>query len=478
MNDAVTRETLIHHLQKALGADAVLSDASDTAGYTEDWRGRYRGEALCVVLPSSTAQVSEVVKRCAAAGVPILPQGGNTSLCGGAVPPGGGPSPVIVNLARMRHIRQVDAANGSMIVEAGCILKTVQDTAADAGRLYPVSLGAEGSCQIGGTLSTNAGGTSVLRYGNTRENVLGLEVVLADGTVWDGLRALRKDNTGIDLKHLFIGAEGTLGIITAAALKLHPLPTCHALAWFAPRDPAAAGQILGMFQNACGSRLSAFEIMNRYQLDTVLANVPNRRNPLTGAHDWHVLVELGDTRDAEGLEAVLTETLGEAIEQGLVADAVIAANETQRADLWEVRHSVSEANKKAAVGLTTDCAVPVSSVPEFIDAATRAVHAIVPGLDIAIVGHMGDGNVHFIPMFSFAAWAALPDSASMGDAMRACVNDVAARLSGTFSAEHGVGQTGLPLMQRYKSPAELALMRTVKAALDPNQLLNPGRLVP
>ncbi len=365
-----------------------------------------------------------------------------------------------------------------MIVEAGCILKTVQDTAADAGRLYPVSLGAEGSCQIGGTLSTNAGGTSVLRYGNTRENVLGLEVVLADGTVWDGLRALRKDNTGIDLKHLFIGAEGTLGIITAAALKLHPLPTCHALAWFAPRDPAAAGQILGMFQNACGSRLSAFEIMNRYQLDTVLANVPNRRNPLTGAHDWHVLVELGDTRDAEGLEAVLTETLGEAIEQGLVADAVIAANETQRADLWEVRHSVSEANKKAAVGLTTDCAVPVSSVPEFIDAATRAVHAIVPGLDIAIVGHMGDGNVHFIPMFSFAAWAALPDSASMGDAMRACVNDVAARLSGTFSAEHGVGQTGLPLMQRYKSPAELALMRTVKAALDPNQLLNPGRLVP
>ena len=341
-----------------------------------------------------------------------------------------------------------------------------------------MSLGAEGSCQIGGTLSTNAGGTSVLCYGNTRENVLGLEVVLADGTIWDGLRALRKDNTGIDLKHLFIGAEGTLGIITAAALKLHPLPTQHALAWFAPRDPAAAQQILGRFQNACGARLSAFEIMNRHQLDLVLANVPNRRNPLAHAHAWHVLVELSDTRDAEGLEAVLTQTLGEAIEQGLVEDAVIAANDTQRADLWEVRHSVSEANKKAAVGLTTDCAVPVSSVPEFIDAATRAVHAVVPGLDIAIVGHMGDGNVHFIPMFSFTAWAALADSASMADIMRACVNDVAARLSGTFSAEHGVGQTGLPLMQRYKAPAELALMRTVKAALDPNQLFNPGRLVP
>ncbi|AKM31557.1 hydroxyacid dehydrogenase [Pandoraea faecigallinarum] len=478
MNDAVTHDTLLNRLRDALGADAVLTGETDTAGYTEDWRARYRGEALCVVLPSSTAQVSDIVKLCAAAGVPILPQGGNTSLCGGAVPQTQGPAPVILNLARMRHIRQVDAANGSMVVEAGCILKTVQDAAADVGRLYPVSLGAEGSCQIGGTLSTNAGGTSVLRYGNTRENVLGLEVVLADGTVWDGLRALRKDNTGIDLKHLFIGAEGTLGIITAAALKLHPLPTHHALAWFAPRDPGAAQQILGMFQNACGSRLSAFEIMNRHQLDLVLAHVPNRRNPLTGAHDWHVLVELGDTRDAEGLEAVLTETLGEAIEKGLVEDAVIAANETQRADLWEVRHSVSEANKKAAVGLTTDCAVPVSSVPEFIEASTRAVHAIVPGLDIAIVGHMGDGNVHFIPMFSFADWAALADSAAMGDAMRACVNDVAARLSGTFSAEHGVGQTGLPLMRRYKAPAELALMRTVKAALDPNRLFNPGRLVP
>ncbi|AJP56753.1 hydroxyacid dehydrogenase [Pandoraea vervacti] len=478
MNDAVTHDTLLNRLQEALGAHAVLTGEADTAGYTEDWRGRYRGEALCVVLPSSTEQVSEIVKLCTAAGVPILPQGGNTSLCGGAVPRTQGPAPVILNLARMRHIRQVDAANGSMVVEAGCILKTIQDAAADVGRLYPVSLGAEGSCQIGGTLSTNAGGTSVLRYGNTRENVLGLEVVFADGTIWDGLRALRKDNTGIDLKHLFIGAEGTLGIITAAALKLHPLPTHHALAWFAPRDPGAAQQILGMFQNACGSRLSAFEIMNRHQLDLVLANVPNRRNPLTGAHDWHVLVELGDTRDADGLEAVLTETLGAAIEQGLVEDAVIAANETQRADLWEVRHSVSEANKKAAVGLTTDCAVPVSSVPEFIEASTRAVHAIVPGLDIAIVGHMGDGNVHFIPMFSFAAWAALADSAAMGDAMRACVNDVAARLSGTFSAEHGVGQTGLPLMQRYKAPAELALMRTVKAALDPNQLFNPGRLVP
>lgn len=478
MNDVASSAKLVSLLQAALGQGAVLTAASDLDGYTEDWRGRYKGEALCVVLPSSVEDVATVVKMCADAGVPILPQGGNTSLCGGAVPATDGPAPVIVNLARMRAIRSIDAANGSMVVEAGCILKTIQDAAADAGRLYPISLGAEGSCQIGGTLSTNAGGTGVVRWGNTRENVLGLEVVLADGTIWNGLRALRKDNTGVDLKHLFIGAEGTLGIITAAALKLHPLPTHHALAWFAPTDPVAASKILGMFQTAAGSRLSAFEMMNRHQLELVLEHVPNRRNPLAGSHDWHVLVELGDTRDLAALEALLTETLGEAIEAGLVEDAIVAANDTQRADLWEVRHSVSEANKKACVGLTTDCAVPVSAVPVFIEEATRAVHEVVPGLDIAIVGHIGDGNVHFIPMFSFEAWRALPDANAMAGTMRRCVNDVAARVNGTFSAEHGIGQTGLAEMQRYKSDAELTLMRTLKQALDPRNLMNPGRLLP
>ena len=263
MNGVVT---LISALKAELGPDAVMTAESDLEGYIEDWRGRYKAPAACVVQPSNTAQVASIVRLCAQHSVPILPQGGNTSLCGGSVPANEGVPPVIVNLSRMRRIRHVDAANGSMEVEAGCVLKVVQDAAAAQQRLYAVSLGAEGSCQIGGNLSTNAGGTGVLRYGNTRDNVLGLEVVLADGTIWNGLRALRKDNTGLDLKHLFIGTEGTLGIITAATLKLHPLPTDHALAWFAPVDPAAALKILGMFQAACGSLLAAFEMINRRQL--------------------------------------------------------------------------------------------------------------------------------------------------------------------------------------------------------------------
>ncbi|PYE20517.1 FAD/FMN-containing dehydrogenase [Paraburkholderia silvatlantica] len=469
---------LIAALQAELDADAVLTAETDMAGFVEDFRGRYKGRALCVAHPSSTEQVAFVVKQCAAHGVPVLPQGGNTSLCGGAVPRSAGPAPVIVSLARMRRVRALDAANRSMEVEAGCILKTVQDEAASVNCLYPVSLGAEGSCQIGGTLSTNAGGTSVLRYGNTRENVLGLEVVLADGSIWNGLRGLRKDNTGIDLKQVFIGAEGTLGIVTAATLKLHPLPTHHALAWFAPVSPEAALRVFDIFQANCGSRLSAYELMNARQLQLVVERVPDRRNPLADAHAWHVLVELSDTRDGAEMEAVLQRTLEEAAEADLIEDAIIAMSDTQRANLWEVRHSVTEANKGAGVGLTTDCSVPISAVPAFIDGATRAVRAIVPDLDVVIVGHMGDGNIHFIPMFSFSAWQALADAPSMGSALRRAVNDVAHRLGGSFSAEHGIGETGLAEMAHYKSPVELAAMRAIKQALDPNNLMNPGRLIP
>ncbi|MDE1179083.1 FAD-binding oxidoreductase [Paraburkholderia sp.] len=469
---------LIAALKSELGSGAVLTEAPDVDGFTEDWRGRFKGRATCVVQPSNTAQVAAVVRLCAAHGVPVLAQGGNTSLCGGAVPAADGIAPVIVNLARMRRIRHIDAANGSMEVEAGCVLKTIQDAAAAEQRLYPISLGAEGSCQIGGNLSTNAGGTGVLRYGNTRDNVLGVEVVLADGTVWNGLRALRKDNTGLDLKHLFIGTEGTLGIITAAVLKLHPLPTHHALGWFAPVDPAAALAVLGMFQAACGSKLNAFEMINRRQLELVIEHVPDRRNPLGDLHDWHVLVELADMQGSDELAAAMQHTLEQAAEAGLIVDAVLASNESQRAALWEIRHSVSEANKKAGVGLTTDCAVPVSAVPAFIAQATRAVHAIVPGLDVLVVAHLGDGNAHFIPFFTFGAWESLSDAGSTGAALKRCVNDVAHELHGTFSAEHGVGQTGLSEMAHYKSSVELTLMRAVKHALDPHALLNPGRLLP
>jgi len=470
--------TLLDALTQALGTDAILHSDADTAGYTEDWRGRYKGPTLCVALPGNTQQVADIVRLCNAHATPVLPQGGNTSLCGGAVPDADGKPPVIVNLARMRKIRRVDAANNSMEVEAGCVLATVQQAAAAEGRLYPISLGAEGSCQIGGTIATNAGGTGVLRYGNTRDNILGLEVVLPDGGIWNGMTALRKNNTGFDLKHLFIGAEGTMGIVTAAVLKLHPLPTAHAVAWLAPDSPQAALDILGLFQRACGSRLSAFEMIDSNQLDIVMTHVPGRKNPLAGAHPWHVLVELSDTGSGAELQDLLQQILEQASEQDLLHDAVIASNDTQRAALWEVRHSVSEGNKKAGVGLTTDSAVPVASVPHFIEAATAAVRRLVPDLPVLIVAHLGDGNVHFIPFFTFDAWHALPQRDAMAAEIRRAVNDVADALGGTFSAEHGVGRTSLAEMAHYKSPVELAMMRALKSTFDPANLFNPGRLLP
>ena len=469
---------IVETLVDRLGSAAVLRTEADMAAFTEDWRGRYRGMAACVVLPSTTEEVAAVVRLCAGHGVAMIPQGGNTSLCGGAVPDAAPPAPVIISLGRMRRVRAIDPANNSMVVEAGCVLAAVQQAAAEARRLYPVSLGAEGSCQIGGTIATNAGGTGVLRWGGTRDNVLGLEVVLPDGAIWNGLQALRKNNTGPDLKQLFIGTEGTMGIITAATLKLHPLPTGHAVAWFAPANPEAAVTVLGRFQARCGAQLSAFEMMDAHQLELVLTQVPGRRSPLASAHPWHVLVELSDTGDAAALDQALQEVLADASEDGLIDDAIVAASEAQRAALWEVRHSVSEANKKAGIGLTTDCAVPVSAVPAFIEQATAAVRRIVPDMPVAVVAHLGDGNAHFIPFYSFEQWRQLPDREAAARAVRHAVNDVAHDLGGTFSAEHGIGRTQLDEMRSYKSAIELKLMRTLKQALDPEHLLNPGRLLP
>ena len=469
---------LIEAFRQLLGDTAVLTREEDLAGLTEDWRGRFRAPALCAVLPSTTEQVAAIVRLCVQHETPVLPQGGNTSLCGGATPSEQGKPPVIVALARMRRIRSLDPVNNTMVVDAGCVLATIQDAAASAGRLYPVSLGAEGSCQIGGNIGTNAGGTGVLRYGNTRDNVLGLEVVLPDGSIWDGLYALRKNNTGYDLKHLFIGSEGTLGIITGAVLKLHPLPTAEAVAWLAVDSPQKALDVLGLFQASCNSRLSAFELMNAEQVRLVLEQVPGRRCPLAEIDTWYVLVELSDTGDAGALAAAMQGVLEQALEAGMIRDGVVASSEAQRKAMWLVRHSVSEANKKAGVGLTSDTAVPVSTVPAFIDQAMAAVRAIVPDLPFIIVGHMGDGNIHFIPFFSFAEWDALPDRDETAQRIRRAMNDVASSLRGTFSAEHGVGRTLTGEMTRYKPPVELALMRAVKQAFDPLGLFNPGRVLP
>jgi FAD/FMN-containing dehydrogenase len=429
-------------------------------------------------LPSTTEQVAAAVRLCAEARVPVLAQGGNTSLSGGAVPDEAGPPPVIVNLQRMRRIRSIDPGNNAITVDAGCVLAAVQQTAIDAGRLYPVSLGAEGSCQIGGAIATNAGGTGVLRYGNMRENVLGLEVVLPDGSVWDGLYALRKNNTGYDLKHLFIGSEGTLGIVTGAALKLHPLPTARSVAWLGVKGPQAALDILALFQASCGERLSAFELMDEKQVALVVEHVPDRRCPLADPAGWHVLVELSGAGDAAALDQTMQALLESALSRSLCVDAVVAASETQRNALWIFRHSVSEANKKGGMGLTTDCAVPVSAVPAFIARATEAVRAIVPGLPMVVVAHLGDGNVHFIPFFEFDQWQALIDRETVARTIRRAVDDVAVGLGGTFSAEHGVGRTLTAEMGRYKPPVEIAMMHAVKRAFDPANLFNPGRLLP
>jgi FAD/FMN-containing dehydrogenase len=469
---------LIDALRHLLGDGAVLTSEEDLAGYTEDWRGRFRASALCAVLPSSTEQVAAIVRMCVESGVPVLPQGGNTSLCGGATPSEHGKRPVIVLLSRMRRIRSLDPVNNTMVVDAGCVLATIQEAAVAAGRLYPVSLGAEGSCQIGGNIATNAGGTGVLRYGNTRDNVLGLEVVLPDGSIWDGLSALRKNNAGYDLKHLFIGSEGTLGIITGAVLKLHPLPTAEAVAWLAVDHPQKALDVLGLFQASCNSQLSAFELMNANQVRLVIEQIPARRCPVAQIDSWHVLVELSDTGNAEALAATMQAVLEHALSSGMISDGVVASSEAQRKAMWLVRHSVSEANKKVGVSLTSDSAVPVSAVPAFIEQVMAAVRAIVPNVTFVIVGHMGDGNIHFIPFFGYAEWNAMPDREDLTERVRHAVNDVVSGLRGTFSAEHGVGRTLTGEMSRYKPSVELALMRAVKHAFDPCGLFNPGRVLP
>jgi len=469
---------LLSDLTQLLGAGAVLTERAEVAGYVEDWRGRYRGLASCVVLPSTTEQVAAVVRACAAAGVPVVPQGGNTSLCEGAVPRAEGEAAVVISLARMRRIRSIDVANHSMVVDAGCVLASIQAAAAAEGRLYPVSLGAEGSCQIGGNIATNAGGTGVLRYGNTRENVLGLEVVLPDGRIWNGLQGLRKNNTGFDLKHLFIGSEGTLGVITGATLKLHPLPSAHATAWLALASPQAALALLGRFQQRAGGSLSAFEMINDVQLRIVLEHVAGRRAPVDPSHPWHVLVELADTGAEAVLVDALQEVLAQALDAGLVLDAAVASSGAQRAAWWEVRHSVSEGNKKAGMGINTDPAVPVSAVPAFIERATEATHRILPGAPIIVVAHLGDGNVHFIPQASFEQWRRFDDADAVAHAVKHAVNDVAHALGGTFSAEHGIGQVLTEEMALFKPAVEIDLMRGIKRLLDPHDLFNPGRLLP
>ena len=461
-------------LRAIVGAANVLDGDTDMAPFLSDWRGRYHGRARAVVRPRDTAEVAAVVAACAQAGVAMVPQGGNTGLCGGATPLADGAA-VVINLARLDRVRALDPDNDTLTVEAGCTLAAVQEAAQAAGRLFPLSLASEGSCLIGGNLSTNAGGVQVLRYGNTRDLVLGLEVVLPDGRVWDGLRGLRKDNTGYDLKQLFIGAEGTLGIVTAAVLKLFPAIRTRATAWVAVADPRAAVRLLGLLRAACGDRVSAFEIVGRTALGLVLRHIPGARDPLAGAPAWTVLVELSDPAVDAPLEAQLEAVLGEAVAQGLASDAAVAASVAQARALWALREDISEAQRIEGVSIKHDVSVPVSRIPEFLERAGAALAARWPDIRVVAFGHIGDGNLHY------NLSKALADDNATFIARTAEVNgivhDLVCELGGSISAEHGLGQLKREEVLRYKPALEMELMRRVKQAFDPAGLMNPGKVL-
>ena len=454
------RNPLLAALAAIVGESNLLVSEGDTAPYLTDWRKQYRAAAEAVVRPATTAEVSAVVRQCAGAGVAIVPQGGNTGLCGGSVPTGKRRE-VVLSLSRLNRIRELDASNDTITAEAGCVLADIQHAAAAADRLFALSLAAEGSCQIGGNLSTNAGGVNVLRYGNARDQVLGLEAVLPDGRVWHGLRSLRKDNTGYDLKQLFIGAEGTLGIITAAVLKLHPKPTAAATAWIEVADPARAVELLGHLRRSCGDRLSAFELMSRRCVDAVTAFRPALRDPLPGGA-WYVLLQLADS----GASQALNERLEQALGTGLVVNAVIARNESESKALWSIRETVPEAQ---FTNVKHDISVAVSKIPEFIARADAALEAMVPRVPIYCFGHVGDGNLHY----------------NVGDASLLARREEVNRIvyqqvdafGGSISAEHGLGQLKREEIARHKAPLELELMRAVKHALDPQGLMNPGKVI-
>jgi FAD/FMN-containing dehydrogenase len=427
------------------------------------------------VRPANSQEVAAVVKACTASRTPIVPQGGNTGMCMAAVPRVGRHE-IVLSLARMNRIRDVDSLNNTITVEAGVVLAAIQQAAAEANRLFPLSLGAEGSCTIGGNLSTNAGGVNVLRYGNTRDLVLGLEIVLPDGRIWDGLRSLRKDNTGYDLKQLFVGAEGTLGIITAAVLKLFPRPSASATAWAAVTDPEAALELLALLRRHCGDRINAFELISRACLELVLRHIPGTRDPLAQPHEWYVLTELADSQTGDTLRQELERALEEALASGLVLDATLAESGGQSQALWRIRESIPEAARgEAGMLYRHDISVAVSAVPEFVREAGPELDKRFPGAQVICFGHLGDGNLHynvFIPGRSRSD-AAAREAHDVTD----LVYDLVQRYGGSFSAEHGIGLAKVKELVRYKSPLELELMRAIKRTLDPEGIMNPGKVL-
>jgi len=465
---------VIAELKAIVGPAGYIDDPKDIVPYCKSWRDDWLGKVPLVLRPASTAEVSRVVALCAAHAVPIVPQGGNTGLTG-ASQPHDDMSEIILSTSRLKAIRGLDTVNDTITVEAGVVLKEIQNAADDADRLFPLSLGAEGSCQIGGNISTNAGGVQVLRYGNTRALVLGLEVVLPDGRVWNGLRSLRKDNTGYDLKQLFIGGEGTLGIVTAAVLRLFPKPTASETAWIAIDSPEKGVALLGHMQRTMGEAVSAFELICRAIIDYLLAGVPGHEDPMPEAHPWYVLMNVTGQGPAGSLHEPLAEALASAMEAGLVRDAQIASSGAQAAKLWKMRESLAEAQVAAGGSIAHDVSVPVSRIPEFIARTDAALTAAYPGIRHCAFGHVGDGNMHYNPVRPVdVSWETFRQQRG---AINRIVHDIVAELNGSISAEHGIGRSRMAELAHYKSDVELDLLRTVKRALDPGNIMNPGKVL-
>ncbi len=459
-------------LAELAGPDAVLTAPEELAPYLTDHRRLYRGTAAAVVLPASTGQVARVLAFCNAERIPVVPQGGNTGYMGGATPLD--PGAVVLALGRMNRIRSVDAADFALTAEAGCTLAAVQQAAAEADRLFPLSLGSEGTCQIGGNLATNAGGTAVLRYGMMRELTFGIEAVLADGSVFSQLSPLAKDNTGYDLARLLIGSEGTLGVITAACLKLFPRPRATATAWVAIPSPDAALELLARLRTDSDGRLSTLELVPAAALTLVLQHIESARDPGLAASPWYLLVEL-TSATTQDLDVLLTQSLAAASEAGLVTDAALASNETQRENFWRLRETVPEAQRKAGGSLKHDISVPVAALPRFIEAGAALVTKLAPEGYLVAYGHAGDGNLHFNVNQRAGTDAAV--FAGREVTLRRAVHDLVAQFGGSISAEHGIGKLKVEELRRYAPPAELAAMHRIKQALDPHGILNPGKVL-
>jgi len=466
---------LVEHLRAIVG-DGFVLEGENISSYLEDWRGRYHGSALCAVRPADKEEVAAVVAAVHAAGLTIVPQGGNTGLCGAATPDSQGQS-VVLLLDRLNAILEINVLDSCIRVQAGCVLQTVQEKAEEAGFYFPLSLGAEGTCQIGGNIATNAGGTAVLKYGSMRSLVLGLSVVLPDGGVCDWSLPLRKNSAGYDLKQLFIGSEGTLGIITEATLRIFPKPLQVVTVMAAVETVDDALALFVRLTQVLGERIRAFEIMNRTQMDLVLERVPGNRLPFAEACPYYVLVEVTETLPRIDLSAIMLEILEEQIEAGRILDAVVPYSLAQAEDLWRLRHSVSEANKLSGISVAHDTAVPVSQQGEFIRQAEEGIRTLFPELQIPMVGHIGDGNIHVVVIVPYDSVKDEDERTDRIARIHAVVDDVVIRIGGTISAEHGIGQSNKLRLQKSLGETTIGLMRSIKRAIDPDLTMNPGKVI-